>query len=138
MKPFDNFMEPFFPRSMRSFWPELDNISQPRLDLQDRGNYFSVTAELPGFAKDDVEVRIDSNSLEIKAEKKSENKENGAKGRSQNKSSYSYFHRYFSLPEEVRTENVDGTMKNGILELRLPKKEPKLEDAKTRRKIDLK
>jgi HSP20 family molecular chaperone IbpA len=40
-------------------------------------------------------------------------------------SSYSYFHKYLTLPEPVLSEKVDGTMKNGVLELKLPKSEPK-------------
>ena len=33
---------------------------------------FTLTAELPGFAKEDVEVRLQANNIELKAQKKSE------------------------------------------------------------------
>ncbi len=133
MKPFGEFMEPFFPRSLRSFWSELDS-RQPSVDIQDRGDHFILTAELPGFAKDDVEVRVNPNSLELKAEKKSDNESKDADDVYQRKS-YSSFHQYLSLPEQVVADKVDGTMKNGILELKLPKKEPRLEEKA--RRVDL-
>lgn len=134
MKPFGEFMEPFFPSSLRSFWSELDT-RQPSLEIQDRGDHFILTAELPGFAKDDVEVRVNPNSLELKAERKSDNESKGAEG-TQQRRSYASFHQYLSLPEQVVTDKVDGTMKNGILELKLPKKEPRPEEKA--RRVDLK
>ena len=134
MKPFDEFMEPLFPRSMRSF--SYLNTREPSFDIQDRGDKFIVTAELPGFGKDDVEVRVNPTSLELKAEKKTDEERKEADG-TQNMRSYSYFHRYLTLPESVVTEKVEGTMKNGVLELKLPKKEgPKLEEKA--RRVDLK
>jgi len=126
MKPFDEFMAPLFSSSAGSIWTELSG-KEPSMDFQDRGDSFVLTAELPGFDKKDVEVRISSNALEVKAEKSSEKK---SKDGTQN--SYSSFHRYFSLPEQVVSEKVNGTMKNGILELKLPKSEPKPRDAPRR------
>ncbi len=134
MRPFGEFMEPFFPPSMRSFLSDL-NRREPSLDIQDRGDKFIVTAELPGFGKDDVEVRVNPDSLELKAEKRT-NDEKRKADETQSRSSYSYFHRYVALPERVMTEKVEGTMKNGVLELKLPKKEGKPEEKG--RRVDLK
>ena len=135
MKPFDEIMEPLFPRSVRSFFSDL-NRREPSFDIQDRGDKFIVTAELPGFAKDDVEVRVNPNSLELKAEKKTDEERKEADG-TQSRKSYSYFHRYLTLPEPVMTDEVEGTMKNGVLELKLPKKEERKLEEKARR-VDLK
>ena len=134
MRPFDDFMKPLFPSSMRSFISDL-NRREPNFDIQDRGDKFVVTAELPGFGKDDVEVRVNPNSLELTAEKKTDDERKERNG-SQKQRSYSYFHRYVALPEGVMTEKVEGTMKNGVLELKLSKKEGKLEEKA--RRVDLK
>ena len=134
-RPFEEFIEPLFPRSMRSFISDL-NRREPSFDIQDRGDKFIVTAELPGFGKDDVEVRVNPNSLEVKAEKKTDDERKEADG-TQSRKSYSYFHRYLTLPEGVMTEKVEGTMKNGVLELKLPKKEGRKLEEKARR-VDLK
>jgi len=135
MKPYEEFMKPLFPSSMRSFISDL-NRREPNFDIQDRGDKFVVTAELPGFGKDDVEVRVNPNSLELTAEKKTDEERTEADG-SQSRKSYSYFHRYVTLPEAVMTEKVEGTMKNGVLELKLPKKEGRKLEEKARR-VDLK
>jgi len=134
MRPFDQIMEPFFPDSMRPFWTEVGG-KKPIIDFQDRGDHYVLMAELPGFEKKDVEVKIDSNTLELKAEK-SADKETQTKEGTMTQRSRSYFHRYLTLPEEVLSERVSGTMTNGILELKLPKRMPKL-SAKSRR-VDLK
>jgi HSP20 family protein len=133
MHPFDELMEPFFPRSMRSYWTE--SRKEPTIDFQDRGDHYLVTAELPGFEKKDVEVGISSNVLQLKAEKSSESETKSKEG-TQTLSSRSYFSRYLTLPGEVLSEKASGTMKNGVLELKLPKREPKAVDKS--RRVDLK
>jgi HSP20 family protein len=69
--------------------------------------------------------------LELKAEKNTDRETKGKEG-SQRQSRRFYFHRHMTLPEEVVSEKVSWTMKNGVLELRLPKRAPKLAD-KSRR-----
>jgi len=134
MRPFERFMEPFFGNPFGSLW-NTPSEKEPVIDVQDRGDHYLMTAELPGFEKKDVEVRIDSNALELKAEKNSQSEANEKEG-IRTQSTHSYFHRYMTLPEEVLSEKVNGTMKNGVLELKLPKRAPKLR-AKPRR-VDLK
>jgi len=130
MRPFDQFMTPLFPRFDSSLWTEFGE-REPRIDIQDRGDHYTMTAELPGFEKNDVEVQVTNNALELKAEKRASKEDKSDKG-TRRQSSFSYFHKYLTLPESVLSEKVDGTMKNGVLELKLPKAEPK-PVAKTRR-----
>jgi len=136
-KPFDQFMQPFFRSDLQSLFPGLANARQPNLELQDRGDHFSLTAELPGYTKDDVVVKVGPNGVELSAEKssKSETKGKDAKGSYQS-ASRSYFHQYLSLPEQADVDKIGGTMKNGVLELSIPKLAPRREE-KTRR-VDLK
>jgi len=107
---------------------------KPIIDFQDRGDHYMLTAELPGFERKDVEVKVDSNTLELEAEKSAE-KEKKSKEGTMTQHSRSYFHRCLALPEEIVSEKVSGTMKNGVLELKLPKRTPKL-SAKSKR-VDL-
>ncbi|HEV2389210.1 MAG TPA: Hsp20/alpha crystallin family protein [Nitrososphaerales archaeon] len=131
-RPFDEFFQPFFPQTTDTPLSRRESLRQPILDIQDRGDHFSVTAELPGFTKDQVQVKVDSNGLELRAEKTETTK--GEKGAHQ-ESSRSYY-QYLSLPDQVIADKIDGTMKNGILELKLPKRVSKLKD--TSRRVDLK
>jgi len=130
MRPFDEFMQPLFPSSMRSMWTEVQG-REPVVDFQDRGDHYVLTAELPGFEKNEVEVKVTSSEVELKAEKNSQKESKGKNG-TQSMSMRAYFHRYLSLPEEVVSENVVGTMKNGVLELKLPKNEPKAQEGSRR------
>ncbi|MDG6911741.1 MAG: Hsp20/alpha crystallin family protein, partial [Nitrososphaerota archaeon] len=113
-------------------WAEL---GEPSIDIQDRGDHYVVTAELPGFDKKDVEVSVSDNTLELRGEKRTEN-ESEEGGVSQALSSSSYLQRRVNLPDLVVSEKVSGTMNNGVLELRLPKREPKAQEGS--RKVDLK
>ena len=130
MKPFDQFMAPLFPRFDSSLWTEFGE-REPRIDIQDRGDHYTMTAELPGFEKNDVEVQVTNNALELKAEKRASKEDKNDQGM-QSQSGYSYFHKYLTLPEPVLSEKVDGTMKNGVLELKLPKVEPRRLDKSKR------
>jgi HSP20 family protein len=133
MRPFDQLMAPFFASPSGSFLTEFGR--EPIIDFQDRGDHYLVTAEFPGLEKKDLEVRIDSNVLELKAERSTDRETRSTEGRSM-QSSRSFFHRYMTLPEEVVSEKVTGTIKNGVLELKLPKSEPKVADKS--RRVDLK
>ena len=110
-------------------WPRFgtflgngEAVREPKIDLQDRGAEFLVTAEIPGVSKDDVEIRATPNSLEIRAETRGEQetKDETYVFRERN---YSAFYRTLPLPDEVVPEKVVATMKDGTLEVRLPKRE---------------
>jgi HSP20 family protein len=131
MKPFNESLASLFSNSTSPLWTEFAKGSNA--DVQDRGDHFSVTAQLPGFDKKDVDVHVGSNSVELKAEKRSETK---SKKSDSNSSTYSYFHRYFTLPEHVLPQKVDWTMKNGILELKLPKSERKPKESSHRVRLN--
>ena len=131
-RPFDEFFKPFA-QGTNSPAPGLLSSRQPILDVQDRGDHYSVTAELPGFTKDEVEVKVDSNGIELKAQK--EVKQGKGENGNYQRSSRSYY-QYLSLPEEVVSEKIDGTVKNGILQLKLPKRASKLKE--NARRVDLK
>lgn len=136
MRPFDEWTRFFFPQgTAKPFWTEQFGEREPVIDLQDRGDHYLLTAEFPGFDKRDIEVRVDQNGFELKAEKRSQ-KESRSSERSEGQSTFSYFQRHLTLPEKVVSEKVKGTMKNGVLELRLPKKEPT--DRDNFRRVDLK
>jgi len=94
----------------------------PAVDIHDTGEGFVVTADLPGVKKEDIEIDLKDGTLMIKGEKKFEEKvpkENYIRI----ERSYGRFVRSFSLPNNVDAEKIKATFNNGILELRIPKKE---------------
>jgi HSP20 family protein len=133
---FDELMRPFFP--FASNWStQLDQepIRYPFIDVVDHGEYYSVVAELPGFSKEQVDVRVNNSQLYLKAEKKTQTEEK-QHNYLHHERVYSTFERTVAFPEEVIPSQVEGTMKDGLLELRIPKKEPRPEEKMT--KVQLK
>jgi HSP20 family protein len=133
---FDDLLSPFLP--MRTYHPRTFGtlpVRAPLVDVMDEGDRYVVKTELPGFEKNDVDVELNKDFLILKAEKKSEEEE-----RSQNylhrERTYSSCHRTINFPEEVDPAKVEGKMKDGILELEIPKREPKPEERLT--KVQLK
>ncbi|PKL60520.1 MAG: hypothetical protein CVV33_02240 [Methanomicrobiales archaeon HGW-Methanomicrobiales-4] len=133
---FDNLMMPWFPAE---FSPrdlsERPMVHSAPLDLIDEGDHYKVHVELPGMTREDVEVSITNEGLSIQAHKE-EKSENNRENYLHRERFYSSFRRDIRFPEEVESQKAEGTMKDGILELSIPKKEPKPKELV--HKIDLK
>jgi len=133
---FDDLMAPFMP--MRTFIPRTISdlpIRAPLVDVIDDGNQYIINTELPGFDKKDVDIQLNKDFMVLKAEKKSEEEEKSETFLHRERS-YSSCQRTVNFPEEVDPSKVEGTMENGVLKLKIPKKEPKPEEMMT--KVQLK
>lgn len=119
---FEDLMTPIF--QWPSLLPRIDTMLTPAVDLEDNGDHFRATVELPGYNKDTVDVKVNEGTLEIRAEKKSEDEQKNGNYLHRERS-YSAFQRTITLPEEVLPSKTESTMKNGILVITLPKKQPK-------------
>ncbi|MFP4118130.1 MAG: Hsp20/alpha crystallin family protein [Candidatus Woesearchaeota archaeon] len=105
----------------------------PLTDTWETENEVVATFEMPGVDKDDIDMNVDDDSLEIKVEKKDENEDKSDDGYSYT-SSYAGFYRRIPLPGDVDPEQTKATYNNGVLEVRVPKKEEK---KKSRKKIKI-
>ncbi|MFX1321771.1 MAG: Hsp20/alpha crystallin family protein [Promethearchaeota archaeon] len=137
-------------RSFRDFWRpsrfwdfEPFNLSvfdenkffrTPLTNISDDGDKYSITAELPGLDKGDLEITIHDGHLEIKGGRKEEYEEK-KEGYVRKEYSSSSYHRSFSLPENIEEDKIDATLDKGVLKLTLPKKE---EEKKEKKKIEVK
>ncbi|OPY53440.1 MAG: Small heat shock protein HSP16.5 [Methanosaeta sp. PtaU1.Bin112] len=125
---FDDLLAPFMP--MRTFIPKTASIlpiRAPLIDVIDEGDQYVVNTELPGFAKEDIDIQLNKDFMELKAEKKSE-KEDKTENYLHRERSYSSCQRTVNFPEQVDPSRAEGTMENGILKLKIPKREPKPEE----------
>ena len=128
-------MRPYFPFETRVQEFGMLPVRYAPLDFIDEGDHYNIHAELPGFNKENVDVQINSDGMTIRAKKETE-KEDKKKNYLHRERAYSAFERSVSFPEEVDPSKAEGKMNNGILELKIPKKEPRPE-AKSR-KLELK
>ena len=134
-KSFDDLMQPFFPLASDIERELTLPTRYAQVDLIDNGDSYAITAELPGFTKDQVDVQINKEGVAIRAECKEE-KEAKRKNYLHRERAYSSMQRFVAFPEEVDPAKVEGSMKEGVLELKVPKKEPKPEEKP--RKVALK
>lgn len=94
-----------------------------RTDIQDNKDEYILEAELPGFAKDDINIEINKDYLTISAERRNTNEEKDKDGRFiRRERSYGSFQRSFNI-SNVKSEEINAEYKNGILKVLLPKKE---------------
>lgn len=121
------FSEPFEPMFRRFLAPlraEMDaNMLQIRIDVEEKDKSYTVRADMPGVKKEDINVRIDGNIVQIDAESKQE-KEVKEKGKLLRSERYSgSISRTFSLSQDVDEAKAVAKYENGVLNLELPKKE---------------
>ncbi|HEX32867.1 MAG TPA: Hsp20/alpha crystallin family protein [Candidatus Aenigmarchaeota archaeon] len=112
---FDFFRE--MDRIFKDDFFTFDESISPRTDVHDHEDKYIVTFELPGVTKDDIDLNIYDNTIEVTAKREVKDY---AKNR-YSKESLSY-HKVVRLPEEIDADNVKATYKNGILEITVPKK----------------
>jgi HSP20 family protein len=111
---------------------ELTYGSWPKVDIEEKESGYAIRADLPGLDKKDIAITVENGTLRIEGEKKEEHKVE--KDRYYHlERSYGKFSRSFALPDEIDSGNIAASMKNGVLELTLPKSEkakPKSIDVK--------
>ncbi len=110
-------------------------VREPLLDLVENGREFVVRAELPGVAKDDVDVNVTPDEIEIKAESKREREEK-EKGYYYRERSCSALQRRLPFPAEVLPGQAEASLKDGLLEVRVPKREPTPEKKPVKVRVD--
>jgi HSP20 family protein len=101
--------------------PDLEVVSRiPVTDVVETENSVIATFELPGVEKQNIQLNVTEDTVEVKVEKKAEKE-------IKDKETYSYemrsqsFYSALPLPAEVVAENADASYKNGILRVEIPK-----------------
>jgi len=94
----------------------------PAVDIYETENELVLKADLPDVKLDDIDVRVENETLTIKGERRFEQQEN-SKGFQRIERSYGTFVRSFSVPATVETDKVAADYRDGVLTVTLPKKE---------------
>ncbi len=94
----------------------------PAVDIYENTDSVVVKAELPGVEKDQISVEVKDGILSLRGERKFE-KEIKEESYHRIERMYGSFQRSFSLPVSVDQEKVTAKFKDGVLEVKLPKKE---------------
>ena len=100
----------------------FEGAYQPSVDVSEDSEGFLVKAELPGMSKDDIKISMENGVLSIEGEKKEE-RDSKQGGLLRRERSYGSFYRAFSLPAGVDASKAEASYTDGVLQLKLPKKE---------------
>ena len=119
---FENALRRFFPATLFDAEPAPLKM---RIDVTENDGAFTVKADIPGVKKEDINVRVEGNLVQIDAEAKSE-KETKGNGDKVLRSEryYGTISRSFSLGQDVDEAKVQAKYADGVLTLDLPKKAP--------------
>lgn len=126
-------MNRLFEEAFTSRGEEKELISSswtPSVDIYETENALVLNAELPGLDEDDIEIKIEDNTLSIKGERKFE-KETKEENYHRIERAYGSFYRSFSLPSYVDQDKIEAEHENGILKITMPKK-PELKPRKVK------
>lgn len=122
----DDFFSDGFPDMGRNL--QMDTF---KLDIEDTGENYKVTAELPGVQKENLDVTLDDGRLKIRVQQEEEKKDE--------KENYIHKERRLSSMErniyleDADSESVKAKLEEGILHLTISKKE----EIDTSKKIEI-
>ena len=97
-------------------------VPSMNLDMYEEGNELVVKAELPGITRKGLDISVEDDLLTIKAEKKGETEREEGDYYYRERE-YGSFERCMTLPARVDAEKITAHLKDGVLEIRMPKAE---------------
>jgi HSP20 family protein len=129
------FLNPFemmrreFEETMSNVWPEgefaLTRGAMPMMDVSETDGNVEIKLDLPGVKPEEIKVEVRGNEVMIHGERKEEKEEKDEKRNFHRmERRWGKFARTVMLPCEVAADKVEANYHNGVLELKLPKREP--------------
>ena len=95
----------------------------PVFDAREAKENYTLTTDLPGITKKDININVNDGLLTVSGSRNSETSvENDILH--YNEIQYGNFSRSFNLPEAINEEKIKANFKNGVLTLTIPKIEP--------------
>jgi HSP20 family molecular chaperone IbpA len=103
------------------FKAEMDLLQPVPVNIVESGENLEVKAEVPGFNEHELEIGVEPRRLTITGKREGETKEEKKGKVDYSESHADYLLRIVDLPASVDAEKATATLKNGVLELVLPK-----------------
>jgi HSP20 family protein len=94
----------------------------PPVDLYETSSQFVLTAELPGLARDQIEIHVEESHIVIRGARGADTgREIPCEQYHRVERGHGSFSRAFSLPGPIEVEAVTADLKDGILTVTIPK-----------------
>jgi len=125
--PWSNVFDTLF---NESFLETRTSNKVPAVNISETKTGYEIELAAPGLKKEDFKINLEKNILSISAEQKTENVEEGKveEGKQYSKREFSFqaFSRNFNIPDSVNSEDIQANYENGILSIKLDKKEEEI------------
>ena len=118
---FEEFFKPWndwFEKS--SLFGKMTTV--PPVNIIENEDRYVLSLSVPGMKKDDFKIALEGLMLTISTEKGEEKEETEERFTRREYNFYS-FSRSFTLPEDVKPENIEAKYEDGVLKIVLPRKE---------------
>ncbi|HEX6690441.1 MAG TPA: Hsp20/alpha crystallin family protein [Burkholderiales bacterium] len=116
----DDFFKGFLVRPVA--YEGRGNLPRLSVDVAEKNGAYVVKGDLPGVKKDDIRITVDGAQVTLEAEVKQE-KSTDSERVLHTERSYGKVSRVFTLPQEIDEAAVEARFQDGVLELKLPKKQ---------------
>ena len=100
----------------------LPSPTQIKVDVKETDQGYTVQAEVPGVAKEDIQVSVDGNVVTLSAEVKQSDTQASDEKLLRSERYYGSVSRSFQLPADIDQDTAKAKYDNGVLTLTLPKK----------------
>ncbi len=94
----------------------------PAVDIFENENELVLKADVPDVKPEDIDLQVENQTLTLKGHRRFEQQADKG-GYHRIERSYGSFVRTFAVPSTVETEHVSAEYNNGVLTVKLPKKE---------------
>jgi HSP20 family protein len=118
----------FYPLSDETLGSQSRPSWTPAMDVTENEKGYLISAELPGMRKADITVMLEQDVITVRGERKptGTSEEGGNTTWHVNERSFGCFDRSISLSKDVDASSLQAELKDGILSLRLTKKQEAL------------
>lgn len=117
------------PGTSASFPSLVEGSSLSRLDIATDDNSYEITVDVPGFNKDNLSIDIQNDILRISGKRESESKQDDKHYYRIERSSGSFL-RTLSLPQDADSDEIQASLKDGVLTLDIPRKDTAHQESK--------
>ncbi|AEX85841.1 heat-shock protein Hsp20 [Marinitoga sp. 1135] len=95
-------------------------VAMPKLDIYETEKEIVIEADVPGYDKKEINIKLDDDILTISAEKKDTKEEKG-KNYLRRERFFGKFERAIKLPDYIDYEKIKAHFKDGVLKIEIPK-----------------
>ncbi len=121
-EPLRNLDDFFNNYRMASPWSSWESEPRIKIDVSETDDAYLVKADAPGVPKEDIKVTVEGNFVTIEFEVKKEDKQEEEGKTVRSERYYGIQSRSFALAQDVDETKAEASYKDGVLELKLPKK----------------